>query len=90
MHHVWGVRLDYGGRVHSSLFLLGLAVWYFVGYASLTTLSFALTSVFIFAFRAWQIGSPTAPWEYVLYGVLVFTGISLGIATEYQPLDPGK
>jgi glycerol-3-phosphate acyltransferase PlsY len=49
---------------------LGLAVWYFVGYASLTTLSIALTSVFIFTFRAWQIGSSTAPWEYVLYGFL--------------------
>jgi glycerol-3-phosphate acyltransferase PlsY len=45
-------------------------VWYFVGYASLTTLSIALTAVFIFTFRAWQIGSSTAPWEYVLYGFL--------------------
>ena len=49
---------------------LGLAVWYFIGYASLTTVSIALTSILIFAMRAWLIGSPTAPWEYAVYGVL--------------------
>jgi glycerol-3-phosphate acyltransferase PlsY len=51
---------------------LGLAVWYFIGYASLTTLSFALISGLIFAFRAWLIHLPTAPWEYALYGLFSF------------------
>lgn len=51
---------------------LGLAVWYFIGYASLTTLSFALISALIFAFRAWLVHLPTTPWEYALYGIFSF------------------
>lgn len=56
----------------SALFIvpLGLAVWYFIGYASLTTLSIAFTSILIFSLRAWLVGLPAAPWEYIIYGVL--------------------
>ncbi len=46
---------------------LGAAVWYGIGYASLTTISAGLLATAIFAFRAISIGSP---WEYVAYGVL--------------------
>lgn len=40
---------------------------YFVGYASITTMSVAFISILVFAYRAW-IGA--SPWIYVLYGVL--------------------
>jgi acyl phosphate:glycerol-3-phosphate acyltransferase len=42
-------------------------VWFGVGYASVTTLSVGLMSIFILGVRA-ALG--LAPWEYVLYGVL--------------------
>lgn len=51
---------------------VGLVFLFGIGYASLATLSVALTSVGVFAVRAWQGASP---WEYVLYGVL--TGLLL-------------
>ena len=47
-------------------------ILYFVGYASLATLSVPLICIVVFAYRAW-IG--VGPWEYVSYGVL--TGIVL-------------
>jgi len=54
----------------SALFIIptGLAVWYFGGYASLTTMSIAVTSIVVFSIRAWSIGPPIAPWEYSFYG----------------------
>jgi acyl phosphate:glycerol-3-phosphate acyltransferase len=44
-----------------------LVVWYFSGYASVTTLSVGLMVIIIFAVRA-ALG--LAPWEYIIYGVL--------------------
>lgn len=46
---------------------LGFAVWYGLGFASITTLSIGLMTVVIFAVRA-ALG--LAPWEYVVYGFL--------------------
>jgi glycerol-3-phosphate acyltransferase PlsY len=46
--------------------LAGL-ILYFVGYASVATMSVALISTLIFAYRAW-IG--VSPWVYALYGIL--------------------
>ena len=76
----------------SALFIipLGLAVWYFVGYASLTTLSIALTSVFVFAVRAWFIGSPAAPWEYVIYGVLSLMALAYALRPNISRLIRGN
>ena len=50
------------------LFILPLAalIFYFVGYASVTTMSVAVIATVIFAYRAW-IGA--SPWGYVLYGL---------------------
>ena len=44
-------------------------ILYFVGYASVATLSVALLSTVIFTYRAW-IG--ISPWTYSIYGVLAF------------------
>jgi glycerol-3-phosphate acyltransferase PlsY len=46
---------------------LGALVWYFIGYASVTTMYAALMVVIIFAIRA---GLGLSPWEYVLFGIL--------------------
>lgn len=46
---------------------VGALLFYFVGYASVVTMSVALIAIIIFAIRAW-IGA--SPWEYVFYGVM--------------------
>jgi len=46
---------------------VGALILYFVGYASVTTMSVALLAVIIFAVRAWLGASP---WAYVLYGIM--------------------
>ncbi len=46
---------------------VGFAVWYGIGFASVTTLSIGLMTMIIFAVRA---AFGLAPWEYVLYGLL--------------------
>jgi acyl phosphate:glycerol-3-phosphate acyltransferase len=59
------------------LFILPIAavILYFIGYASIATLSAPLIAIVVFAYRAW---TGAGPWEYVLYGVL--TEILLVIA----------
>jgi acyl phosphate:glycerol-3-phosphate acyltransferase len=47
---------------------IGLAVFYFIGYASLTTISIALVVIVTFTIRA--IILPDSAWQYVLYGVI--------------------
>jgi glycerol-3-phosphate acyltransferase PlsY len=46
---------------------VGFAIWYGIGFASVTTLSIGLMTMVVFAIRA-ALG--LAPWEYVLYGLL--------------------
>lgn len=46
---------------------MGALMLYFVGYASLATMSVAIISALIFAYRAWL---GLSPWEYILYGIL--------------------
>jgi glycerol-3-phosphate acyltransferase PlsY len=53
-----------GGVIIASV---GMLIFYFVGYASITTLSFAFTSIVIFSIRA-ALG--LSPWHYVVYGIL--------------------
>jgi len=54
----------------SLLFILpiGMILLFVVGYASVATMSVGVVAILIFAYRAW-IG--VAPWEYIMYGVLV-------------------
>lgn len=49
------------------IFFIGALVFYFVGYASVTTLSVAALAFAIFLVR-WLTG--IAPWEYMLFGIL--------------------
>jgi glycerol-3-phosphate acyltransferase PlsY len=46
---------------------MGALILYFVGYASVATLSAGFVVFFIFLVRAWL---GLAPWEYLIYGVL--------------------
>jgi acyl phosphate:glycerol-3-phosphate acyltransferase len=48
---------------------LGGLILYFIGYASVATLSVALLSALIFAIRAWM---GFSPWAYTLYGLISF------------------
>lgn len=48
---------------------VGAAILFLLGYASVATLSAALVSTLIFAYRAWMGASP---WEYTIYGILAF------------------
>ncbi|PWH16154.1 MAG: hypothetical protein DDG59_09745 [Anaerolineae bacterium] len=46
---------------------IGAFILYFIGYASVTTLSTALIATIIFTIRSIWFG---APWQYILYGVI--------------------
>jgi len=58
-----------GFWVPSVLFIVPMAglILYFIGYASVTTLSIAFLSVVIFAYRAWL---GFSPWQYAIYGII--------------------
>jgi len=45
---------------------LELMIFYFIGYASVTTMSVPLLAIFIFAVRVYL---GLSPWQYILYGV---------------------
>ena len=45
---------------------IGASIFYFIGYASVTTMSAALIATLVFAYRAW-VGA--SPWAYVFYGI---------------------
>lgn len=45
---------------------IGALIFYFIGYASVTTMSAALIAILVFVVRAW-VGA--SPWEYVFYGI---------------------
>jgi glycerol-3-phosphate acyltransferase PlsY len=49
------------------MFLTGLAIWYFIGYASVTTMSIGVLAIVIFWVRA---ANGLSPWAYVFYGAL--------------------
>ncbi|HSF80689.1 MAG TPA: glycerol-3-phosphate acyltransferase [Anaerolineales bacterium] len=60
---------SFGLWAPSILFIVPMAAFilYFIGYASVTTLSVAFLSTLIFAYRAW-IG--LSPWQYAIYGLI--------------------
>ena len=61
-------------------------VLYFLGYASVATLSAALVSTIIFAYRAW-IG--VSPWQYALYGIFAFFMLSWSLRPNIKRLFAG-
>jgi glycerol-3-phosphate acyltransferase PlsY len=65
--------------------LAGL-IYYFVGYASLTTMSVALLSTLIFAYRAWL---GLNPWQYAIYGLLAFVALAWSLRPNIKRLFDG-
>ncbi|HVN55087.1 MAG TPA: glycerol-3-phosphate acyltransferase [Anaerolineaceae bacterium] len=63
------------------------AIWYGVGYASVTTISAALIAGIIFAIRAAQ---GYSPWLYVFYGVLAEVVLVWALRPNIQRLIQGK
>jgi glycerol-3-phosphate acyltransferase PlsY len=51
----------------AAVILLGAGIYWWVGYASVTTMSTALIAIVIFGVRA---GLGYSPWSYVVYGVI--------------------
>ena len=72
-----------------SIFIIvpvGALILYFVGYASLATLSIGLVATVIFAVRAW---SGASPWQYVFYGLLAEILLFVALRSNIQRLANG-
>ncbi len=77
------------GLWHPSLFIvvpLGGLTWYFIGYASVATLTAAASATLVFVYRAW---TGASPWEYVLYGVIAFALLAWALRPNIQRLING-
>jgi acyl phosphate:glycerol-3-phosphate acyltransferase len=62
-------------------------IYYFGGYASITTLSVALVSTVLFAYRAWM---GVSPWQYAIYGLLAFLALGWSLRPNIKRLMEGK
>jgi len=65
---------------------LGLLVYFFIGYASVTTMSIAFFSSLVFAITALQLGTP---WQWVLYGVAAELMLVWALRPNIQRLREG-
>lgn len=72
----------------SFLFILpvGLILLFVVGYASIATMSVALVTIVVFAYRA-SIGA--SPWEYIMYGVLAEAALIWALRPNIKRLFTG-
>jgi glycerol-3-phosphate acyltransferase PlsY len=73
-----------------SLFVIvpiGWLIYYFVGYASITTMSIALLSTLLFAYRAWL---GLNPWQYSIYGFIAFIALAWSLRPNIKRLIEGK
>jgi glycerol-3-phosphate acyltransferase PlsY len=73
-----------------SLFVIvpvGGLIYLFGGYASITTMSVALISTLVFAYRAWL---GLNPWQYALYGLLAFLALAWSLKPNIKRLIEGK
>ena len=61
-------------------------IFYFLGYASVATLSATLISTVIFAYRAWL---GVSPWQYAVYGLLAFVLLSWSLRPNIKRLIDG-
>lgn len=66
---------------------LSALVWYGIGYASVTTLSIALLSILIFAYRAWL---GLSPWAYAIYGGIAFVLVAWSLRPNIRRLIEGR
>jgi glycerol-3-phosphate acyltransferase PlsY len=62
-------------------------IYYFGGYASITTLSVALVSTVLFAYRAWL---GLSPWQYTIYGLLAFLALAWSLRPNIKRLMEGN
>lgn len=65
---------------------VGALILYFVGYASVATMSVALLSTLLFAVRAWM---GLSPWEYAIYGLVAFVLLAWSLRPNIQRLING-
>lgn len=65
---------------------IGIFILYFIGYASVATLSVPIICIFVFGYRAW-IGA--APWEYVAYGVITLLVLAWALRPNIRRLVNG-
>jgi glycerol-3-phosphate acyltransferase PlsY len=65
---------------------LGGLIYYFGGYASVTTMSVALLSTLVFAYRAWL---GLSPWQYAVYGLLAFVALAWSLRPNIKRLFKG-
>lgn len=68
------------------ILLVGIAIFYFVGYASVTTMSIALTSTIIFSVLSISFG---APWAYAIYGLFAESLLVISLRPNIQRLKEG-
>lgn len=61
-------------------------IYYFVGYASVTTMSIAILSTIIFAVRAWL---GYSPWQFAVYGLLAFIALAWTLRPNIRRLFDG-
>lgn len=66
---------------------LGALIYYFGGYASITTISVAFISTLVFAYRAWL---GLNPWQYAIYGVLALIALAWSLRPNFKRLIAGK
>ena len=73
-----------------SLFFIvpvGALIYFFGGYASITTMSVALISTFVFAYRAYL---GLSPWQYAVYGLLAFIALAWSLKPNIKRLLAGN
>lgn len=66
---------------------LGVLTYYFVGYASVTTMSLALSAIAVFAVKAMQ---GELPWEYIVYGVVAEVMLAWALRPNIRRLIAGN
>lgn len=66
---------------------LGGLIYYFGGYASVTTMSVALLTTAVFAYRAWL---GLSPWQYAIYGLLAFLALAWSLKPNIKRLIAGN
>lgn len=66
---------------------IGSLILYFIGYASLATLSVPVISIIVFSFLAWR---GNLPWEYVAYGVITLILLAYALRPNIRRLITGN
>lgn len=68
------------------IFPIGIAIFYFIGYASVTTMSLGVMSLLVFGWRSYSMGEP---WEYMLFGALSIALLVYALRPNLKALRAG-